>query len=83
MLKTVRHLSESLEGFANKATYTGAGASILGWIAASDITASLGMVVAVGGFVTNFFFKWREDRRRQKEHEVRMAEELEKWEEDE
>lgn len=71
-----RHLVKPTESViangAINATYTGAGAAILGFLAADTVTAVLGATVAVGGFITNWYYKYKEDKRRQKEHELRL-----------
>lgn len=75
---TVRHILKSTESViaasASNATYTGASAAVLGFLTADMVTAVLGASVAVGGFITNWYFRYKEDKRRQKEHELRLLE---------
>lgn len=52
---------------ASKVTYTGAGTGLVGGIAKIDWVSWVGLAVAVGGLLTNIYFKWREDRR---QHEL-------------
>lgn len=75
---SVRHIFKSTESViaasASNATYTGASAAVLGFLAADTVTAVLGATVAVGGFITNWYYKYKEDKRRQQEHELRLRE---------
>lgn len=57
---------------ASKVTYTGAGASVLGWLMSSQAGILIGIVLGVGGFLVNWYYKHKEDKRRQAEHEKIM-----------
>lgn len=57
---------------AGKATYTGAGATVLGWLVSSEFTVLAGLLIGVVGLVVKWYYSWREDRRQQIEHEHRM-----------
>ena len=57
---------------ASKATYTGAGASVMGWLVSSEAAVFFGIVIGVLGLVVNVIFSIRRDRREQREHEQRM-----------
>jgi ABC-type transport system involved in cytochrome bd biosynthesis fused ATPase/permease subunit len=59
---------------ASKATYTGAGMTIGGWFLSSEFAVLMGVVIGVAGFVVNWHYKHKEDKRRQAEHERRMRE---------
>ena len=73
-----RHIVKSTESViaasASNATDTGAGAAVLGFLAADTVTAVIGATVAVGGFITNWYYRHKEDKRRQQEHELRLRE---------
>lgn len=75
---SVRNIFKSTESViaasASNATYTGAGAAMLGFLTADTVTAVLGATVAVGGFITNWYYRYKEDKRRQQEHELRLRE---------
>lgn len=58
----------------SKATYAGAGASISSWLFSSEAGVLCGIVIGLAGFAVNFYFKRREDKRLQEEHEARMRE---------
>lgn len=57
----------------SKATYTGAGASIMGWVLSSEFGILVGVVLGVGGFVVNWYYRAKEDKRREEEHSRRMG----------
>lgn len=57
----------------SKATYTGAGASILGWVMSSEFGILVGLLLGVGGFLINWYYRHKQDRREQVEHERRMG----------
>ena len=56
----------------SKATYTGAGAATLGWLASSEVSVVLGLAIAILGLLTNLVFQLRRDRREVREHQRRM-----------
>ena len=57
---------------ASNVTYAGAGVAAVGGLTHNDILAIAGITVAVAGFAVNWFYKYREDKRRQREHELRL-----------
>jgi len=66
-------LEATISAAASKATYTGAGTSVMGWILSSEFTILMGLMVAIGGFLVNWYYKAKEDRRQQAEHDRRMG----------
>ena len=59
---------------ASKATYGGAGASMVGWALSNEIAVFGGLAVGVLGLLVNFYFKLKQDRREQAAHDLRMSE---------
>jgi hypothetical protein len=57
----------------SKATYTGAGASFMGWVLSSEFGVFIGLMLGVGGFCINWYYKAKEDKRQQAEHDRRMG----------
>lgn len=57
----------------SKATYTGAGASVFGWFVSNEFAVLVGVLIAVGGFLVNWYYRAKEDKRQQLEHERRMG----------
>lgn len=58
---------------ASKATYTGAGMTIGGWFLSSEFAVLVGMLVGVAGLLVNWYYKHKQDRRLQREHDARMG----------
>ena len=58
---------------SSKATYGGAGTSVFGWMMSNEFAVLVGVVVAVAGFVLNWYYRHKEDKRRQAEHDRRMG----------
>lgn len=63
----------TMAAVGSKATYTGAGASIMGWVLSSEFGVLIGLLLGLGGFAVNWFYKHKEDKRQQAEHERRMG----------
>lgn len=57
---------------SQKATVVGGGASFLGWLAAIDWLAFVGIFIALVGLAINFYFSHQRNKREQKEHDLRM-----------
>jgi len=55
---------------ASKATFTGAGASIVGYASEVDWGFWAGVVIGLAGLVVNWYFKRRSDRRAQEAHKA-------------
>lgn len=65
-------IETTLATAGSKATYTGAGMTISGWFLSSEFAVLCGILLGVGGFVVNFCFQLKRDRREQREHKARM-----------
>ncbi len=66
-------MEAAVSAAASKSTYAGAGTSVMGWMMSSEFTILIGLLVAVGGFLVNWYYKAKEDKRRQVEHDRRMG----------
>lgn len=64
--------SAAVAGWASKATYTGAGAFIVGWLTSSEFGVLIGLLLGVGGFLVNWYYKARQDRRDEQAHVAKM-----------
>lgn len=65
-------IDAAIAAAGSKATYTGAGTSLLAWMTSSEAGVVIGIVIGVVGLIVNVYFKIREDRRKQEEHETQM-----------
>lgn len=63
----------SIASLGSKATYTGAGTSILGWLMSSEFGILVGVVVGVAGFAVNWYYKHKQHVREQEEHNRRIG----------
>lgn len=64
----------ALAASASKATYTGAGMSITGWLLSNEFAVLFGLLLGLAGFLLNWYYKHKDDRRREREHAARMSE---------
>jgi uncharacterized protein YqgC (DUF456 family) len=65
-------IDSAIAAAGSKATYTGAGTIIGSWFLSSEFGILIGMLLGVGGFIVNWFYKHRADRRQQAEHDLKM-----------
>lgn len=73
MTDTTHTIDAALAAAGSKATYTGAGMTISGWLLSSEFAVLVGILIGVGGFLVNWYYRHKEDRRQQAEHERRMG----------
>ena len=64
----------TMAAIGSKATYTGATTSVLGWIMSSEFGVLVGIVLAIGGFLVNWYYKYKRDKRDQELHDEKMKE---------
>lgn len=57
----------------SKATYGGASATVASWFLSSEFGMLMGIAIGLAGLVTNFYFKYKEDKRQQAEHDRKMG----------
>jgi len=62
----------TMAAVGSKATYAGASGSILSWFLSSEFGILMGILIGVAGLLVNWYYKAKEDRRQQTEHEKRM-----------
>jgi hypothetical protein len=73
MSATQQSIEASFAAAGSKATYTGAGTSVVGWMLSSEFGMIAGLVIGLVGLGTNFYFQRKRDRREQAEHDKRMG----------
>lgn len=66
-------IDATIAAAASKATQVGAGTSVVSWFMSSEFGVIFGFLLGVGGLLINWYYKHKEDRRRQVEHERRMG----------
>lgn len=57
---------------ATPTTWTGAGTGVIGFLTSSYFIGLVGVFIALAGFLVNWYYKHKEDKRSQAEHEKRM-----------
>lgn len=65
-------LEAAVASGASKVTYVGSGATIFGTVVSDQFTVFFGAAIALLGFVVNFYFRLKEDRRLQALHDLKM-----------
>jgi hypothetical protein len=45
----------------------------MGWVLSSEFGVLIGLLLGCGGFLVNWYYKHKEDKRQQREHEIRMG----------
>lgn len=71
-------IEAALAGVGSKATYTGAGMTIGGWVLSSEFAVLFGMVIGVLGLMVNWYYKHKltmAEIRLREEHAAREREE--------
>jgi hypothetical protein len=72
MSTTQTSIEATISASASKATYAGASTSVAGWLLSSEFGMVVGLIIAIAGLLTNFYFQRKRDKREQAEHERRM-----------
>ena len=65
-------LDATLAAAGSKATYGGASTSVVAWFLSSEFGMLAGLCIGLAGLWVNWYYKHKEDKRRQAEHEKRM-----------
>jgi hypothetical protein len=73
-MSTTHSVEATIAAAANKATYGGASASVLGWMLSSEFGMLAGLLIGLGGLAMSWHFQRKRDRREQAEHDRRMRE---------
>lgn len=67
------HITDAaIANIASKTTYLGAGATGWGWLLSSEGVALVGLILAFAGFLVNWYYRHKQDRRDAEAHDVRM-----------
>ncbi len=66
-------VDSTIAATAGKFTYAGAGTSLFGWFTSNEFAVLVGTLLAIGGFIVNWYYRHKEDKRQQAEHDRRMG----------
>lgn len=64
---------DTITAASQRATIGGSIMALFGGITATELAAVGGLVLAFIGFIVNFYFQLKEDRRKSEEHIIRLA----------
>lgn len=73
---TVSMVDKTATTVGSGSTYGGMAAALYGWVTSSDGAILLGLVFTIGGFIVNYIFARRREKRESEEHEWRRQEHL-------
>lgn len=65
-------VENTIANTASHTTYVGAGATVTGWLLSSEFAMLFGLILGAAGFLVNSYYKWKQDKRDQLEHELRV-----------
>lgn len=73
-MSTTQHatIEATLAAAGSKATYGGASASVVAWFLSSEFGMLAGLAIGMTGLLVNWYYKHKEDQRRQAEHDRKM-----------
>jgi len=63
---------DALASIGNRATGTGAGLTVLGWITSAQFVSLAGLALALAGVLVNWHYRAKSNRRQEAEHELRV-----------
>ena len=70
--ETQTTVDATMAALGSKATYTGASASVLSWMVSSEFGVLFGLFLGAAGLAINWYYRHKEDKRQQAEHDRRM-----------
>ena len=70
----VSEVASSVSAAASKITYGAAGTGVIGWLMSVDIITWIGVIIAFGSFVTNWYYRWKDNKRADELHAIKMRE---------
>lgn len=62
----------ALAAFGSKAAYGGGGTAFISGLVSSELGVICGIAVGVAGLLVNWYYKAKQDRRDEREHQRRM-----------
>ena len=65
-------IDATMAAVGSKATYGGASTSVVSWFLSSEFGVLMGIVIGVTGLLVNWYYRHKEDRRRQQIHDRQM-----------
>lgn len=72
-IETKDAVEGAMAALGSKVTYGGAGASVAGWLLSSEFAVLCGLVLGVAGFLLNWYYRHKADKRAVAEHYAKMG----------
>ena len=74
-MDTNQHIAyeTTMAAVGSKATYGGASATVASWFLSSEFGMLMGILIGVAGLAINFYYKHKDDKRKQEEHDRKMG----------
>jgi hypothetical protein len=69
----MNNIDAALAAVGHKTAQAGAGTTLMGWLLSSEGTAAAGICIGVIGLLVQLYYKRKQDKREQEEHEMRMG----------
>lgn len=66
------HIEQVATAVADKVTLGGASTGVVGWLMDNNVLGLIGVCIALAGFVVNWYYKHKDDKRRDREHRAVM-----------
>jgi hypothetical protein len=63
----------TMAAIGSKATYGGASTSVVSWLLSSEFGILMGILIGVTGLVINWYYRYKDDRRKEEEHKLRIS----------
>lgn len=64
--------SSAAPGVAPRVTTGGAGAAAMGWLLSNEVLGVIGVLIALAGWVTTWYYRRRDDKRAEQLHQAKM-----------
>ena len=64
--------SSAAPGVAPRVTTGGASAAALGWVLSNEVLGVIGVLIALAGWLTTWYYRRRDDRRAEQLHQAKM-----------
>lgn len=65
-------IEAAIAASASKVMYSGAGAAGAGIVLSNTVIGLLGLLIALAGFCVNSYYRRKQDRRDEREHQMRI-----------
>ena len=68
----IHAIAQAASSAAPRVTTGGAGAAALGWVLSNEVLGVIGVLIALAGWLTTWYYRRRDDRRAEQLHQAKM-----------